>query len=51
MEFFKNPELNLFFKEMKEVPEDQLEEMQQIWKVIKKRGLNKLNTLRRIVFL
>ncbi|OKL37027.1 helix-turn-helix domain-containing protein [Domibacillus mangrovi] len=41
MEFFKDPNLNLFFKEMKEAPEDQLEEMRQIWEVIKKRGLNK----------
>lgn len=41
MEFFNNPELNLFFKEMKEAPEDQLEELRQIWEVIKKRGLNK----------
>ena len=40
LEFFKNPELNLFFKQMKEAPEDQLEEMRQIWEVIKKRGLN-----------
>lgn len=41
LEFFKNPELNLFFKEMKQAPEAQLEEMRQIWEVIKKRGLNK----------
>ncbi|OAH53860.1 hypothetical protein AWH48_11350 [Domibacillus aminovorans] len=41
MEFFNNPELNLFFKEMKEAPEDQLEEMRQIWEVIKKRGLSR----------
>jgi transcriptional regulator with XRE-family HTH domain len=41
IEFFNNPNLNLFFKEMKEAPEDQLEEMRQIWEVIKKRGLNK----------
>ncbi|WP_018392457.1 helix-turn-helix transcriptional regulator [Bacillus sp. 37MA] len=41
MEFFKDPNLNLFFKEMKEAPEEQLEEMRQIWEVIKKRGLNK----------
>jgi transcriptional regulator with XRE-family HTH domain len=41
LEFFNNPELNLFFKELKEAPEDQLEEMRQIWEVIKKQKLNK----------
>ncbi|WP_018392529.1 helix-turn-helix transcriptional regulator [Bacillus sp. 37MA] len=41
MEFIKDPNLNLFFKEMKEAPEDQLEEIRQIWEVIKKRGQNK----------
>lgn len=41
LEFFKNPELNLFFKEMKQAPEAQLEEMRQIWEVIKRRGMNK----------
>ncbi|WP_077247390.1 helix-turn-helix domain-containing protein [Pseudobacillus wudalianchiensis] len=37
-EFFNNPELNLFFKEMKESPEEQLEELREIWEVIKKRN-------------
>lgn len=37
-EFFSNPELNLFFKEMKESPEEQLEELREIWEVIKKRN-------------
>lgn len=41
IKFFNDPNLNLFFKEMKEAPEEQLEEMRQIWEVIKKRGLNK----------
>jgi hypothetical protein len=39
--FFNTPDLNLFFKEMSEAPEDQLEEMRQIWEIIKKCGLNK----------
>ncbi|OLN21930.1 hypothetical protein BTO30_12045 [Domibacillus antri] len=39
--FFKNPELNLFFKEMAQSKEEQLEEMRQIWEIIKKRGLTK----------
>jgi transcriptional regulator with XRE-family HTH domain len=41
MEFFKNPKLNLFFKEMADSPEEQLEELQEFWEIIKKRGLNK----------
>ncbi|OMP68764.1 helix-turn-helix domain-containing protein [Domibacillus epiphyticus] len=36
LEFFKDPDLILFFREMKEAPEEQLEEMRQIWEVIKK---------------
>ncbi|MEK4029379.1 helix-turn-helix transcriptional regulator [Pseudobacillus sp. FSL P4-0506] len=40
-EFFSNPELNLFFKEMKESPEEQLEELREIWEVIKKRNKKK----------
>ncbi|WP_338749864.1 helix-turn-helix transcriptional regulator [Bacillus sp. FJAT-52991] len=38
LEFFANPELNLFFKEMKESPEEQLEELREIWEIIKKRN-------------
>ncbi|PAQ15034.1 XRE family transcriptional regulator [Bacillaceae bacterium SAOS 7] len=41
IEFFSNPELNLFFKEMKESPEEQLEELRAIWEIIKKRNANK----------
>ncbi|MET1029781.1 helix-turn-helix domain-containing protein [Domibacillus tundrae] len=41
MEFFNNPRLNLFFKEMADSPEEQLEELQEFWEIIKKRGLNK----------
>ncbi|MGG3450239.1 helix-turn-helix domain-containing protein [Domibacillus aminovorans] len=41
MEFFNNPELNLFFKEMAESPEEQVEELREFWKIIKKRGLHK----------
>ncbi|OES45413.1 helix-turn-helix domain-containing protein [Domibacillus iocasae] len=37
--FFNDPETGLFFREMKEAPEDQLEEMRQIWEVLKRRGL------------
>ncbi|RJS59177.1 hypothetical protein CJ483_03100 [Bacillus sp. PK3_68] len=40
-EFFSNPKLNLFFKEMKESPEEQLEELREIWEVIKKRKKEK----------
>ena len=40
-EFFNNPELNLFFREMKEAPEEQLEELREIWEVIKKRSKKK----------
>lgn len=40
-EFFNNPELNLFFKEMKESPEEQLEELREIWEVIKKRNMKR----------
>ena len=39
--FFKNPELNLFFKEMADSPEEQIEELREFWEIIKKRGLNK----------
>lgn len=39
LKFFKDPETGLFFKEMKEAPADQLEEMRQIWEVLKRRGL------------
>ncbi|WP_338754233.1 helix-turn-helix transcriptional regulator [Bacillus sp. FJAT-52991] len=41
LEFFKNPELNLFFKDMKESPIEQLEELRAIWEIIKKRNANK----------
>ncbi|WP_018392451.1 hypothetical protein [Bacillus sp. 37MA] len=34
-------DISKYEKEMKEAPEDQLEEIRQIWEVIKKRGLNK----------
>ncbi|KZN99849.1 helix-turn-helix domain-containing protein [Pseudobacillus badius] len=37
-EFFSNPKLNLFFREIKESPEEQLEELREIWEVIKKRN-------------
>lgn len=37
--FFNDPETGLFFREMKEAPEDQFEEMKQIWEVLKRRGL------------
>lgn len=40
-EFFSNPRLNVFFKEMADSPEEQLEELQEFWEIIKKRGLNK----------
>lgn len=39
LDFFNDPETGLFFKEMKEAPKDQLEEMRQIWEVLKRRGL------------
>ncbi|WP_309087155.1 helix-turn-helix transcriptional regulator [Domibacillus sp.] len=39
LEFFNDPETGLFFREMKEAPEDQLEEIRQIWEVLKRRGL------------
>lgn len=41
LEFFRNPEVGLFFKEMKESPEEQLEELREIWEVIKKRNKKK----------
>ncbi|WP_046178824.1 helix-turn-helix domain-containing protein [Domibacillus tundrae] len=41
MEFFNNPRLNVFFKEMADSPEEQLEELQEFWEIIKKRGLHK----------
>lgn len=41
IEFFKNPELNLFFKEMADSPEEQIEELRDLWEFVKKRGLNK----------
>ncbi|GLY11343.1 helix-turn-helix domain-containing protein [Bacillus badius] len=41
LKFFRNPELNLFFREMKESPEEQLEELREIWEVIKRRNKKK----------
>ena len=41
IEFFSNPKLNLFFKEMADSPEEQIEELREFWEIIKKRELNK----------
>ena len=41
IKFFKNPELNLFFKEMADSPEEQIEELRDLWEFLQKRGLNK----------
>ncbi|MGG3452324.1 helix-turn-helix transcriptional regulator [Domibacillus aminovorans] len=35
LEFFKNPELNLFFKEMAQSEEGKLEQLRKIWEAIK----------------
>lgn len=35
LEFFRNPELNLFFKEMAQSEEGKLEQLRKIWEAIK----------------
>lgn len=35
LEFFKNPELNLFFKEIAQSEEGKLEQLRKIWEAIK----------------
>lgn len=41
IEFFKDPDLNLFFKEMAASPEEQIKELRDLWEFLQKRGLNK----------
>jgi transcriptional regulator with XRE-family HTH domain len=36
-EFMNDPELGLWFKELKDSPEDQVDELRKIWEIIKNR--------------
>lgn len=39
---FDNQELNLFFKELADSPEEQVEELRDLWRLLKKEDLKKL---------